>query len=208
MTKNFNHFLIYVKAVILKQFEKQFVDLSLKNMQQEFAILLPEIPVIADKNNPLTSALIYSVNYLAVYKTLKKMGKDVKEIGKIVLDAAQLEVDNFSFWTKFIKRLESRLMFTKFVKKQMQKDAKKSAMKKYPAGFVYNYIEGDGKNFDFGCDFLECAVCKFFHTQNADEFTPYVCQADFIMSKLTKTTLIRTKTLAEGYCKCDFRYKK
>ena len=93
-------------------------------------------------------------------------------------------------------------------KKLMKKEAKRSQKRQYPEDFVFNYVEGDGKEFDFGMDFTECAVCKFFHSQGADEFTPFVCLYDFPVSRLTNSGLVRTMTLAEGAEKCTFRYKR
>jgi len=82
-----------------------------------------------------------------------------------------------------------------------------SQQRRYPQDFVFSYIQGDGKEFDFGIDYTECAIVNFFRAQGADEFTRYVCLYDFLNSQLTGTGLIRTKTLAEGADKCDFRFK-
>ena len=73
---------------------------------------------------------------------------------------------------------------------------------------IYIEEKGHGIFLDFGMDFTECAICKFFHAQGADEFTPFLCSLDFPMSKALGTGLVRTMTLAEGAEKCDFRYKR
>ncbi len=53
-------------------------------------------------------------------------------------------------------------------------------------------------------DYTECAVCKFLHSQGADQFTLYLCLFDFPMSRFTGSGLVRTTTLVEGAEKCDF----
>ncbi|MGZ7135813.1 MAG: L-2-amino-thiazoline-4-carboxylic acid hydrolase, partial [Methanobacterium sp.] len=63
-------------------------------------------------------------------------------------------------------------------------------------------------DFDYGLDFTECGIQKFFHKYDADEFTPYLCAMDIIMSDIANAGLHRTETLAEGGNKCNFRYKK
>ena len=74
--------------------------------------------------------------------------------------------------------------------------------------FVFTFVEGDGRELDYGTDIIECGIIKFFRTQNAEELVPYICVLDFPMSRAFNRGLIRTMTLAEGADKCNFRYKK
>jgi len=48
----------------------------------------------------------------------------------------------------------------------------------------------------------------FLSKQRASELAPYICTADIIYSDLFGWGLTRTKTIAEGFEKCDFRFKK
>jgi hypothetical protein len=70
---------------------------------------------------------------------------------------------------------------------------------------VYEFVVGDGEEFDYGYDFLECAAQKFYHAQDADKFTPFYCFLDYPKSKMG---LSRTMTLAEGHAKCNHRFKE
>ena len=70
------------------------------------------------------------------------------------------------------------------------------------------YLQGDGKEFDYEFDYIECAVYNFFRQQGAAELVPYLCAIDKIASELMGWGLRRTMTLAEGGAKCDFRFKK
>ena len=51
-------------------------------------------------------------------------------------------------------------------------------------------------------------ICKFFHAQDADELIPYMCRHDYAMSRAFGWGLERTMTIAEGFDRCDFRFKK
>ena len=82
-----------------------------------------------------------------------------------------------------------------------------SQKRRYPDDFVCLFVEGDGVNFDFGFDYIECGICKFFHRQEADEFSQYMCRLDYPFTTAMGVRLIRTSTIAEGGEKCDFRYK-
>ncbi|MGZ7050168.1 MAG: L-2-amino-thiazoline-4-carboxylic acid hydrolase, partial [Methanobacterium sp.] len=85
--------------------------------------------------------------------------------------------------------------------------ADRSAERRFLEDWVYSFCEGNG-DFDYGLDFTECGIQKFFHKYNADEFTPYLCAMDILMSDISNAGLHRTETLAEGGNKCNFRYKK
>lgn len=49
---------------------------------------------------------------------------------------------------------------------------------------------------------------KYLHAQGADELTPYLCDWDYIMAETVGVQLRRTKTLAWGCDRCDFRMTK
>jgi hypothetical protein len=50
--------------------------------------------------------------------------------------------------------------------------------------------------------------CKFLSAQDALELAPYVCAVDKVASEMLGWGLTRTMTIAEGFEKCDFRFKK
>jgi hypothetical protein len=85
--------------------------------------------------------------------------------------------------------------------------AGESQKRRYPGDWVFTFVEGDGQEFDYGLDFTECGICKYYHAQGADELTPYLCLMDGVVSKSFGLGLVRHKTLAEGADICDFRYK-
>jgi len=78
----------------------------------------------------------------------------------------------------------------------------------YPGDWVLDIPEPskDG-GFDFGYDELECGSYKFFDPHGVREIMPYVCLADFVMSRACGTGLVRNSTIVEGADTCDFRYK-
>ena len=74
--------------------------------------------------------------------------------------------------------------------------------------FEVGYLIGNGKDFDWGTDYLKCGNYKFVKSQGVEEFAPYVCLSDMALGKALGWGLIRTETLADGCDKCDFRFKK
>ena len=89
----------------------------------------------------------------------------------------------------------------------MRRWALTSKKRLYPGDWVYEFLEGNGKDFDSGTDMLECGVLKFYQEHDMVDFVPYLCAIGVPMSEVGKQGLHRTKTLAEGGDKCDFRFK-
>ncbi len=54
----------------------------------------------------------------------------------------------------------------------------------------------------------ECGIVKYLHAQGADELCPYGCDLDYVMFEAMGIGLRRTKTLAWGCDRCDFRLSK
>jgi len=90
----------------------------------------------------------------------------------------------------------------------MIREAKESQEPKYHDDWVFSFVKGDGKEFDFGIDVHECGVLKFFSKENADGLTPFYCWITFLENKALGTGLVGTRTLVEGAEKCDYRFKK
>ena len=192
----------HVRKALVSHYGDDLTDTIARETRQEYEALIPHLPYIGGKKNPLTTNLIQCAWGLALYKVLKTHDKTAEEAAKIIYEAVEAQLRSSP---KFLLRLLGRWMFAQY---RLKKQAAESQKRRYPEDWVWSFIKGDGKEFDFGMDFTECAICKFFHAQGADEFTPFLCLLDFPMSKAFGTGLVRTMTLAEGAEKCDFRYKR
>jgi len=69
------------------------------------------------------------------------------------------------------------------------------------------YLEGNGEEFDYGCNYRECAVLKFYQEMGTEKYLPYVCVTELTLSNLFRTGLHRTQILYLGGEYCDFWYK-
>ncbi|MBW1895365.1 MAG: L-2-amino-thiazoline-4-carboxylic acid hydrolase [Deltaproteobacteria bacterium] len=162
------------------------------------------VPYIGGEENMFTEWLTYGVYYLAVHRILKAEGQSVEEVGKVIFDTFQAMAD----YPKWLLRLVGSLKYNKQYVSKLKKAVAKTQEHRYPGDWVAMFIEGDGKEFDYGIDITECGICKFYRAQGADELTPYLCLSDCVVSEAFDRGLVRYKTLAEGAEVCDFRYKK
>jgi len=191
------------KPFIIKQYGDEFADTILREARAEHEALIPEIPYIGGDENHMTRHLIRSTTSLALYEVMKSRGKTAQETGKIIYDAVVERVNDPSMAARF--RDERSPEERRRKEKQRVKWHRK---RRYPGDWIYEFVEGNGVEFDYGYDFVECGSQKLYHAHGADEFLPFYCFLDFPMSKASGLGMIRTMTLAEGYEKCNFRYKK
>ena len=83
-----------------------------------------------------------------------------------------------------------------------------SQERRYPDDWVFEVIEGDGQNFDFGLDYTECGLLKYLEREGAPELAPYLCWTDYPMFGSMGMKLVRTETIAQGGQRCDFRLSR
>jgi len=194
----FNEFCEGIGVLIEEKYGEKFKEEVMPKIRGEYESIYAEIPFIGGDENSLTSDLVGAAENLAFYKVLKRQGKTLKEIGKMAYIASEKEFKKHPELAPPMTNPE----FIPYIKHA----AMVSGEKKFPGDWVYEFIEGD-EEFDFGTYFTECGIQKFYHQHDADEFTPYLCAMDILMSEYGELGLHRTQTLAEGGNMCDFQYK-
>jgi hypothetical protein len=188
------------KPFLVQKYGDGFTYEILKEVRQHYEVMAPTIPYIGGNENPMTRILINSAANLILYKVLKVRGKTAEEVGKIIYDATEDSVSH-------LPQIPGKELTQEFRAKEIEL-ARKSQERRYPDDWVWEFVEGDGVEFDYGRDYLECANQKLYHTHGADEFLPYICYTDFVTERTIGWGFSRTQTLAEGCKRCDFRWKK
>lgn len=183
--------------------EEQTADL-IRESHQQYEALIPEIPYIGD-HNPSLIFLLPSSRCLAVYRALQNQGGTVEEAGELIEEMTAAELNSIP---GLVRRAIGYLWFSPLFLRRLRRRAKQSQAHKYPGDFVFTFIEADGRNFNYGIDYVECANWKFLKSQGALELMPYICATDKTVSEMLGWGLSRTMTLADGCDKCDFRFKK
>lgn len=204
LLKDFDKSVERVRDVFVSRYGADFTDSLIKEAHHEYETLIPQLPYIGGKQ-PFTQFIISSAWFLAMYRVLKAHGQSVEEIGKLVYEVSEAFLKAYP---AFLRRFLGGLTFSRRNLRKLQKHAAKSQEREYPDDYVYTYVEGDGEEFDFGVDYTECAVCKFLDQQGASELAPYICTVDRLYSEALHWGLTRTMTIAEGYDRCDFRFKR
>jgi len=204
LLKSFDRSIARSKRVLIDLYGNEKANSLISEFRREYEVLIPQITFIGDKN-PLLIFLLPTSRYLAIYRVLRKKDVTVEEAGKIISQMNEAELKSIPV---FVRRIIGYLWFSPWLIRRFRKRAKESQERKYPGGYVLTFIEGEGQKFDYGFDYTECAGCKFLNEQNASELAPFMCALDKTVSEALGWGLTRTMTIAEGFDKCDFRFKK
>jgi hypothetical protein len=129
----------------------------------------------------------------------------VEESGEVILGTVEAMVASYP---KLLTRGIGFYQMSGFGQRRARRAALRSQERAYPEDWVFDFVEGDGKEFDWGIDYTECGIVKFFRAQGAEELAPYMCLADYPMSEAFDTGLVRNTTIAGGSERCDFRFKR
>ena len=192
----------YVRKVSAGRYGDDLAGTLVKETIQGFDGLLPDLPYIGGFANDLTANLYQSAAGLAFYRTMLAHGKTLEETGEILFRATELQFSSIP-----LGGMVARMATSKPAKDKNRAEAAGSQKRQYPGDWVFDFIDGDGKEFDYGIDYTECGICKYYQAQGAAEMIPYMCLLDYPVSAALNSGLVRTTTLGRGGARCDFRYR-
>jgi len=204
LNRNFDKMVRVSKDVLVSYCGPEPTNSVEEETRSEFERLIPQIPHIGGERNPLSENLELSAMFLALYRVLKAHGKSVEEIAEI---GHRIVERHIASAPRLMMRMTGWWSFTGFYRESLRKRAAESQKRLYLGDWVYSYVEGDGKDFDFGVDYTECGIVKFLRAQGAHELARHLCPFDYLLSDAMGLGLVRTTTLAEGGKRCDFRFK-
>ena len=175
-----------------------------RQARQEFKLLIRRLPDIGGLRNSRMQLVAAAALFLALYRPLRARGIAVEEIGAVIGEVVGAAYDAFP---PFLLRLYGGLYFTRSAVRRAEKAALGSQERRYAGDWVFRFVAGNGE-FDWGVDYVECGIIKFFQREGAEEFTPTMCGLDWLASERFGWGLQRTCTLASGGERCDFRFRR
>jgi hypothetical protein len=175
-----------------------------------FQALLPTLPDVGGDRNWDTEFIPIAAWYVALYEPMRAHGKTAEDLGRIIYD---LNSYSLSETPKEQVLAEQKRLFSPEYLQQQREWAAWTQRRELPGNWVATFIEAPpgprdaDSSFDYGIEYSECGLVKFFQSQGRAELAPYVCLNDFARSKTFGTGLRRSKTVAMGDGVCNFRYK-
>ena len=184
--------------LFVDKFGEEQAAVMRREVLDEFRSLIPEIPYIGGRRNPYTELLRGVAWGLAIYRVVLRHGGSVEDTGELIHWRNRARLERIP---RVIRHGLGRNLFLR----QMSRAARRSQARRYPGDWVLEVVNGDGESFDYGLDVTECGALKFLQKQGAEEMLPYICDVDYVMAEAMGYELRRTKTLAWGCDRCDFR---
>jgi hypothetical protein len=204
LLKDFDKSTARIKSVLTSSYGNEQANSLISESRSEYESIIPQIPFIGHRSHFLAFLLPIS-RALPIYKVLRRKGLTFEAAGHISYQMCKAEIESRP---TFIRPIIGYVLFSSLFKWASRKLAKKSQKRRYPGSYVFAFIEGDNRTFDYGFDYFECGSCKFLSQQGASELAPLLCAADIVFSERYGWGLTRTMTIADGHSKCDFRFKK
>ena len=73
---------------------------------------------------------------------------------------------------RWLMRWQGRRMLSPKRMEQLRHDAARSQRRRYPDDWVYEVVEGDGRDFEIEVDDTECGIVKYLEREGAGERAP------------------------------------
>jgi len=190
----------YLKA----RFSEGKAEQITKKASAQFRNIVLTLPDVGGKQNDDTQYLIIGAWYLAYYRPMKELNMNAEDVGRMIYELNRIDLKHMPQRHALQQGNEK---FSLETETKMKAWTESTQLREYPGNWVAEFVKGNGDDFDFGYNYTECALCKFYHSQGTPELAPFVCLNDFIRSRRLNTGLHRTKTLGQGDDICNFRYK-
>lgn len=204
LLKDFDRLVRKVKKPIIARYGDERSKEMIVRVREEYRRLIPVLPYVGGEQ-PFTQFVISSGWFLAFFRVMQAHGEQVRDTGELAYQLSRLYLERVP---GFARHLLGSMSFSPGYLTKLRQRAEESQKHPYPRGYVYNFVEGDGVNFDYGVDYHQCATWTLFQEQGAAELTPYLCACDYLYSEMLGWGLTRTTTLGEGGQVCDFRFKR
>jgi hypothetical protein len=177
-----------------------------REAMQRFEALLPDLPYIGGDENRNTSSLYGAAAMLAMYRSLQARGASVEEAARLIY----LGTASFfgSVPTRWLLRWQGRRMAGRKHQDQLRHAAAISQERRHLDDWVFEVVDGDGRDFVSGVDYTECGIVKYLVREGAPELAPYLCWIDYPSFAAMHLRLDRTETIAQGGQRCDFRLSR
>ena len=186
--------------------DEETIDTMSREASQELEALIPQILFLGGERSVFTPMIIQTAEVVALYRVCKRHGWDARESGELLYEVA--EAYYAQSMSPMMKKNTGLLMYSWPVKRMWRKATQETMKREYPENWVGEYVEGDGRTFEYGLDFTECAASKFLKRHGAVEVAPYICLGDYARMRALGIGFKRTHSINMGGELCDFRFVK
>jgi len=208
LMKDFSKEIEVARDMLKRKFSEAKINEMFNQMKTEYEKIIPEIPYIGGTKNPFTSLLVGGMSSLAMFRVLEKEGFTLRNIGEFYYEFRDIHNTIRKRSLEKISKDPAQYPFESTYVDFAKKTCEISKLRNYPYDWVADYVEGDGKIFEWGFNFHECGLHKVFKRLDAEKFVPFFCLTDFSEANILGFGVSRTQSLGFGAPMCDHRYVK
>ena len=205
LVRKYGHWMQRSGGALVDRYGEETAAVIRGEIRDETRMLIRRLPYIGGRRNIYSSDLAFSAWALATYRVMVRHGGSLEDTGELIRDVVRAEIERIP---QGVRSLLVRYRFSRLHQQKLERAAKRSQARRYPGDWVFERVDGHGKAFEFGIDMTECAIVKFLHAEGADELCAYLCDVDYVSAEAMGFGLRRTKTLAWGCDRCDFRLSR
>ncbi len=192
-------YMLLVKQEIVELIGNRTFNEFKNDVLKQFNHLLKEVQYVGGDKNRMTSGLVQSACFFAMYDVLTKYGVTIHVIGRLLTDLGERILDRIP---DIIGKIAGKYMYSSStIKRRKRKEL-------FPIVYKDNWIstiqEAKNDDWDVQVTYTQCAIHLFAKNTGHLNILPYMCNLDYKLYKKLGLGLKRTKTLAEGYDCCDF----
>jgi hypothetical protein len=194
-----------IEGALAERFGEDESALMRQEMLEEYLRLVPQLPDVGGRGNPMASSLSAAPMLVTLYRVVGAHGGQVEDAGELMHRYTRAELGRVP---RVLRPWVERHVFSRRSRRRYERGARRSQTRQNPEDWVFEMVQGDGESFDYGFDIIECGIVKFLRAQDADDLAPYACDLDYVAAEMFGYRLQRTKTLAWGCDCCDFRFSR
>ncbi len=208
LMKNFSNHIKIARSILKKKYDEAKINEMFDLMKAEYEKLIPEIPYIGGVKNSFTNLLVGGISSLAMFRILEREGYTHREIGEFYYKFSDLQNTIRKKSLEKIGKDPAQYPFESAYIDYAKKLCETSKLRNYPDDWVADYVEGDGKTFEWGFNFHKCGIHKVLKRLDAEKYTPFFCLYDFSEANILGFGFSRTQAIGFGAPMCDHRYVK
>jgi len=205
LLRQFDRGVTTLRPLLRERFGEEGLDAAIAETREEYEAVIDHLPWIGGSANPRSFSLYGSAFWLALWRVLEPRGLTLDETPELFCEMFRI------YWSRYprvLRRLYGRIRMGPANQKKVRRLAMASQARANPDDYVSRFVPGEPGRFDYGIDFVECAIIKFLRAEEAEELAPVLCELDWPHTELLGIELIRTTTLAQGGDRCDFRFRR
>lgn len=205
LLKQFDRVFKRVRKSLIKVHGEDFAEKVVQDSRKVFESLLPQLPYVGGRDNPGTMIIIINGWVISFFKVMRLHGKSAEDI---VQTCCEVTDSYFRPVPGFVWHFIGRLSFGRLFLRRVKRYAAKSQDRRYTEDWVFQVVEGESENCDWGFEFTECAVQKLYDAHGLNEMKPYCNLVDLTYSRYMNMGLDASSTIGLGFEKCRLLYKR